>query len=61
MRLFVTARLDDLYARWTRWRLRAAGGKAGRALRVRGGVPYLAGQLILGRLCACATSLPASG
>ncbi|GAY23622.1 MULTISPECIES: DapH/DapD/GlmU-related protein [Sphingobium] len=48
MRLFVTARLDDLYARWTRWRLRAAGGKAGRALRVRGGVPYLAGQLILG-------------
>jgi Acetyltransferase (isoleucine patch superfamily) len=50
LRRFLIARLDDLYGRWTQWRICADRGTVGKALRVRGGVPYLAnaGALTVG-------------
>ena len=50
MRRFLQARLDSLYARWTRRRLCASGARVGRSLRVRGGMPYVVneGRLELG-------------
>ncbi|WP_234893220.1 acyltransferase [Sphingobium yanoikuyae] len=47
---FLSAQLDQLYARLTVMRLRAQGCQPGRGLRVRGGVPYLRnpGSLVIG-------------